>query len=155
MLNPRACGRPELKLEISRARSLALVTSKPKALSRPMERALRSFMPAFPASPDVSHTPRLPTYAVSSTRFLVSSRCNEMLHWLIRGGRAPLGSIQAGGELTVPGCGRMPGSSDTAKISAVLYWNPLEKAVTGVPKVDSEKFSVLVPTPIETQLEPG
>src|SRR5450759_403672 len=87
--NPAAWGFPELKVEVSRERALASLRFNPTDCSFCVVRPFMS-VKLFAWS----HTPRLPTQAASIVRLRVSSRCSPIFHWLTRGGRPPLGSIQ-------------------------------------------------------------
>ncbi len=120
--NPRCCGSPEANVDVSSERSAALFTFKPNDAIRCRLRAFRLFSSIFDASPAISHTPRLPTYAASTNRFGVTSRCSEMFQVLMRGGRPPFRSNQGEGKFDMaPATGTMPGASEAAFTDARLY----------------------------------
>ena len=63
--------------EVSNCWSAGLVRLRPNAARRSSEIAFRLTRPVAP----VSQAPRLPTYAASTTRFFITSRCRLMFHW--------------------------------------------------------------------------
>ena len=69
-------GRAESRRDVSNVRSAALLRSRPNDRSRSSLIALRLIRLLA-----VNPLPRLPTYATSTTRSRVISRCSEMLHW--------------------------------------------------------------------------